>query len=161
MIEASGELSVRNDPVGGPVLQEVSERPKDWMLGAPRVVLLVHGFNNNQCEACEAFQDFFDLLPRGLAKFGRFFWPGDADFGFFQWVDFLSYPTEIPDAKESARVFAEHLLRFAKLSPHTELFLVGHSMGCRLILEMLYQIHVQKQPGTPMPRIALSRRRVL
>lgn len=136
MIAADGELSVRRQSVGGPVVR-VAEHPAGWLRGAHRVILLVHGYNNSQCEACAAFRQFLDHLPYGLGRVGRFFWPGDADFGFFQWLDFLSYPTEIPDAKHSARRLAEFLSASARTHPVTEFVLVGHSLGCRLILEML------------------------
>lgn len=137
MIRADGELSVRTKSVGGRVAPRVTARPTGWLHGAHRVVLLVHGYNNNQCEACEAFRSFLDNLPSGLGRVGRFFWPGDADFGFLQWLDFLSYPSEIPDARNSASSLAMFLASVARANPALELVLVGHSLGCRLILEML------------------------
>jgi len=47
--------------------------------------------------------------PPVLWKLGRFFWPGDANFGPLQWLDFLSYPTEITDACNSAERLAGYL----------------------------------------------------
>lgn len=139
MKEAAGELSVRVDDVavGGNVRERVVERPKGWLDCAGDVVLLIHGYNNNQDEACEAFEKFRALMPGGSYQIGRFFWPGDADFGYFQWMDFLSYPTEIPDARVSAARLAEHLVEANKTARDLKLWLVGHSLGCRLILELL------------------------
>lgn len=151
MIGANGELSVRVNPVGGDVAPEVRETPTGWMHGAPHVLLLVHGFNNNQREAREAFRKFRRLLPRLQARVGEVLWPGDADFGFFQWFDFLSYPTEIPDARLSADRLAKHLINFKQISGEIEITVVGHSMGCRLILEMLDQI--SRSPNTERPSI--------
>ena len=155
MIRADGELSVRVDAVGGDVAARVAERPEAWLDGAYQVVLLIHGFNNNQGEACEAFENFMGLLPRGLGRVGRFFWPGDADFGFFQWLDFLSYPTEIPDARESAARLAARLVEVAQTTPGIAFSLVGHSMGCRLILEMLEDLGTRPEAERPSIRLIM------
>jgi pimeloyl-ACP methyl ester carboxylesterase len=150
VIKAAGELSLRIDAVGGDVASRVVERPPGWIDGVPHVILLVHGFNNNQGEACDAFGSFLALLPDRLGPVGRFFWPGDADFGFFQWLDFLSYPTEIPDARHSAERLADYLVRKAQLSPNTLITLVGHSLGCRLVLEMLDCLTTRPVVDRPM-----------
>ena len=140
MRKSNGELSVRdgNRKVGGPVAAEVHGTAKGWMGAAGQVVLLVHGFNNNFDEAQKAYLSFREHLPAsGTWYLGEVQWPGDADFGFVQWLDFLSYPTEIPDARESAERLAAYLSQVARINPALELTLVGHSLGCRLILEML------------------------
>ena len=73
----------------------------------------------------------------------KFFWPGDADLWVFS---FLSYPTEIRDAQDSARILAEFLGTIPGLR---QISLIGHSMGCRLVLEML-SFHAQRQvPNFP------------
>ncbi len=153
MIKADGELSVRVDPVGGDVAPRVDERPEGWLDGAFHVTLLVHGFNNDQGQACEGFGKFLDMLPRVSGRVGRFFWPGDADFGFFQWLDFLSYPTEIPDARDSAERLATYLVSATERTPDIVFTLVGHSLGCRLILEMLENLGAR--PETERPTIRL------
>lgn len=138
MKKSDGELSVREAgrKAGGPVV-DARDRPAAWMDGAHRAVLLVHGFNNNVDEARAAYRQFRAHLPQGTWRLGEVQWPGDADFGFLQWFDFLSYPTEIPDAEHSADRLAKFLVRLARANPTLELTLVGHSLGCRLILEML------------------------
>ena len=138
MAVRAGELSVREQSVGGPVSDSVHATPEGWIDGtAFRVVLLVHGFNNNLKEAQDSYGTFTGMLPRLDAKIGWLFWPGDADFGWFQFADFLSYPTEIPDARESARRLADFLVTTATEHPTLQIILVGHSLGCRLILETL------------------------
>lgn len=153
MRTADGELSVREAEVGGEVARRVEERPPGWLHAADHVTLLVHGFNNNQREACEGFQAFLANLAPGLGRVGRFFWPGDADFGVFQLLDFLSYPTEIAQARQAAARLAEHLLAAWRLNPTMRFSLVGHSLGCRLILEMLDRLAAQ--PAGFRPQVDL------
>ena len=132
-----GVLSVRTASDGGVVAESVTESPKGWLGGAPRIVLFVHGYNNNVREARESFETLTKQLPGRFPKLGWFYWPGDADFGIFDVLDFLSYPTEIPDAKSSAQRLADRLSQLAVETNGVEITLVGHSMGCRLILECL------------------------
>ena len=147
------ELSVRIDDAGGPVAREV--HPRNIM--APpggHIVILVHGFNNNKRTAERYYREFIRNLRTissqtnaatigGRPDFTGFFWPGDADLWVFS---FISYPTEIPDAQNSARVLANFLSQVPGLQ---QISLIGHSLGCRLILEMLWcaaQGNVQRFP---------------
>jgi len=152
MSQRDGELSVREADrrgVGGPVAKEVRDDPPGWMANANQAVLLVHGFNNNQKEARKAYEKFRANLPTGIWRVGEVQWPGDADFGFLQWLDFLSYPTEIPDARDSAERLAAFLAKLARTNPTIEITLVGHSLGCRLILELLDRFETGKSKPAP------------
>lgn len=158
MRESNGELSVREGKrkVGGPVAAEVHGSATGWMGSAGQVVLLVHGFNNNFDEARKAYRSFREHLPAGGSwRIGEVQWPGDADFGFVQWLDFLSYPTEIPDARDSAKRLAAYLARVAGINPALELTLVGHSLGCRLVLEMLDRFQTGASRPSPFIRHVL------
>lgn len=148
MKKPDGTLSVRLAPSGGDVAPRVSDpEPLHWLDGATRIVLLIHGFNNSEKEADDAFNDFLARLPNDItAKVGKFFWPGDADFPFLK---FLSYPTEIPQAQESALRLASFLTGIRRQNPTVEFFLVGHSLGCRLILELLDILRTQQPPEQP------------
>jgi len=139
VIGADGTLSVRSSNVGGPVKTSVTEYPDGWTDNSTSITLLIHGFNNNQKEAEDAYKKFLARLGCWpLNKIGCFYWPGDAEFSFLQILDFLSYPTEIPDAKASAQSLANHLQVISENSGNgVEFNLIGHSMGCRLILELL------------------------
>ncbi|MGH0034654.1 MAG: alpha/beta hydrolase [Myxococcota bacterium] len=149
MKEFAGTLTVRETSPGGGVADPAEEWPDGWMQHPGRVALLVHGFNNDEREATEAYAALRRNLPEGPAQVGCFHWPGDADFGWFRFADFLSYPDEIPDAREAARVLANHLVDLHRDCPAVELVLIGHSLGCRVILETLRRL-----VGRPAPPIA-------
>ena len=157
---AAYELSVRIAQTGGPVRPSVEHPPRFAAPPSGHIVLLVHGYNNNMADARAAYSNFLDnldaLLSRGDIRtggakpdVGKFFWPGDANLWIFS---FLSYPTEISDAKESAQVFARFLAGIPGLR---EVSLVGHSMGCRLVLEMLSLYARGDAPGFPKVRFLL------
>lgn len=145
MTSPDGRLTVREPgrKAGGKVVALAAE-PEGWMHGAHHVVLLVHGYNNDRKEAERAFAFFLDHLPAGPWRAGGYQWPGDADLGPVQWLDFLGYPAEIPDARAAAAELAGYLRELARANPALELTLVGHSLGCRLILEMLDRLRAPR-----------------
>ena len=138
MTRLSGILSVREKCDGGDVADRVTEDPPGWMGGTSHLVLLIHGYNNNVDEARAAFSGLTSVLPDRFPKVGWFYWPGDADLGWFDFLDFISYPTEIEDAKTSAKRLEDTLVRVASENPGIEVTLVGHSLGCRLIAECIH-----------------------
>ncbi len=139
------ELSVRQDPVGGDVRDRVCEVTPPFAQGRRRVVLLIHGYNNTENAARRSFGDFIDdvaKLGAGatalLADLGGVYWPGDAALGP---LSFLSYPCEIKPATESAERLAAYVRTLVgPAGTATELYLVGHSLGNRVILELLERL---------------------
>ena len=136
------ELTVREEPVGGPVRGAVREVTPPFAQGRRRVVLLVHGYNNTEEAARRSFGQFTkDLEQLGssaralLPDLGGFYWPGDANLGP---ISFLSYPFEIEPARKSAQRLAEYVRTLVGPGgTATELYFVGHSLGNRVILEAL------------------------
>jgi hypothetical protein len=128
-----GTVSVRTLPVGGSVAAEAVQLPAGWMLGRRHVILLVHGYNVDQQGAIRSYQAVFTST---LGEVGYVFWPGDARGGII--ISTGSYPWQIPGAKQSALRLA-NLLRglFGPGGGPIAISLVGHSLGCRLILELL------------------------
>lgn len=149
MTKPSGIISVRERCDGGDVATEVTEIPLGWTRGNHHLVLMVHGFNNNVDEARSAFSKLTDKLPECFPKVGWFYWPGDADMGWFDFLDFLSYPTDIPDAQESALHLANTLTRLAQETPGLQITLVGHSLGCRLITECIHLLAARRASDRP------------
>jgi pimeloyl-ACP methyl ester carboxylesterase len=130
---ALGELSVRVRVVGGAVADEVTARPADWIQGRRHVVLFVHGFNNAEEAARTSYGGVFTTV---LADVGYFYWPGDTRAGFI--LSAPTYPLQITSALDSARRLADYLKGVVGPggSPSAVSF-VGHSLGCRLILEAM------------------------
>jgi pimeloyl-ACP methyl ester carboxylesterase len=128
-------------------------------LSQPDLVVLVHGFNNNQQEAEVAYLGFRDrqaeLLQTNAQRFEDtltdVFWPGDADWGLFDFFDFLSYPNAIGAAKASAPVLADYLMSRTDV---LNLYFVGHSMGCRVVLETIEILRSRGHP-TPIRKVCL------
>lgn len=66
---------------------------------------------------------------------GDFFWPGDADWsGVLDKADFLVYPTAVNTAPHAGQRLADYLLMLPNL---VVLNFVGHSLGCRVVLECI------------------------
>ncbi len=146
------ELTLREAPVGGGIRSEVREVTPPFAQGWRRVVLLVHGYNVTE-EAARLSYDRFseDLKKLGasagalLPDLGRFYWPGDADLGP---ISFLSYPVEIEPAKESAERLAAYVRTLVGPGgTATELYFVGHSLGNRVILELLDRLVAAPPPA--------------
>lgn len=136
------ELSLREDPVGGEVRETVRELTPPFPQGRRRVVLLIHGYNNTKDAARAAYETFTDdLAALGpgagalLADVGKLYWPGDVALGP---LSFLSYPTELEPAKKTAENLATYLRTLAgPAGTPVELYFVCHSLGNRVLLELL------------------------
>lgn len=120
-------------------------------------LVLVHGFNNHAGEAAVAYKGFrscecarfadltLDKLERLL---GDTFWPGDAKWpGPLDWVDFLVYPKAVGTAKAAGSVLGDVILQFPKID---RIHFIGHSLGCRLVLEALLYLRTK---GYPLVRV--------
>jgi hypothetical protein len=101
-------------------------------------VFLVHGFNVRGWAAEVGFGTFREnalaVSARLAANMLSVTWPGK-----------LAYWEAIAVAKESAVLFAEHLASLGRVDRRIHLVLVGHSMGCRVILETLERL--MRKPG--------------
>jgi pimeloyl-ACP methyl ester carboxylesterase len=107
-------------------------------------LVLVHGFNNTDSEAAEAYLGFrtrqkeiFQTpdLSGFERRFGDTFWPGDADWwSFFDKLDFLIYPAAVHTAVKAAQELANLLWDMPNLE---RVDFIGHSLGSRVVLETL------------------------
>jgi pimeloyl-ACP methyl ester carboxylesterase len=123
-------------------------------------LVMVHGFNNNDGEAAIAYDGFRQRQLEAFAdvdvidlnrRLGDAFWPGDADWGWFDLVDFGVYSTAVGHARRTAAELRELLLRMPSL---LEVEFIGHSLGCRLILETL-ELFRQNHDGPAVRRVCL------
>lgn len=155
-------LSMREAPEGGAVVACVSKWKNEQTRSQNELLVLVHGFNNNQYEAQQAYSGFRDLqkelLSRGAAGrledlLGDSFWPGDADWvGPTDWLDFLVYPATIAGAKDTADQLCAYLLQRNDVF---ELNFVGHSMGCRVVLETIARLQAEPSFRMPIKKVCL------
>lgn len=123
-------------------------RESSGLANSPReMVVLVHGFNNDRAEAGEAYAGLRAQQRKqlGLADFGRFdasladdFWPGDANWGVLDGLDFLVYPAAVGIARDKV---ALPLAEFLRRCVDTQIIhFVAHSLGCRVVLEALAEL---------------------
>lgn len=141
-------LSTRHDDEGGPcVALQVQGRGGD----GHELLLLVHGYNNHRLEAEQAYDAFrrhqqpfldADAARRLHRALGDLFWPGDVSLpGVLDLLDALAFGQAVQPALFTAGELADHLCARSELQL---LHCVGHSLGCRLILQMLAQLAARK-----------------
>jgi pimeloyl-ACP methyl ester carboxylesterase len=126
---------------GGPVRAQVNDLDNLRSKNCRHILILVHGFNNTTSEATASYELHLELLNEHFSQsrvapdaIVFFHWPGN-----FGWVGFAGYPIDIGRAKESAARLAQYLVDFPRPSDPGafKITMIGHSLGCRLILEML------------------------
>jgi esterase/lipase superfamily enzyme len=141
------KLSVRRKDTdqGGDVEPEV--RDLDNLKGsmARYILLLVHGFNNSRQDAEQSYGKFLNNILPGLRRskvapdaIAEFQWPGDVSMGF--WPRAIDYPIDIRQALLAAQRLATFLATLpipGRGATSVRITFVGHSLGCRLILEAL------------------------
>jgi len=139
-------ISARVNDAGGPVSNTIS--PTNFSPRAPRLIILIHGYNVDRPNGEASFNAFGRLLQNHnvpeLSVLGQvigFLWPGDVDIKF---IAGLFYPVKMQAARDSAARLAEFLLalRGPNGSP-MQVVLVAHSLGNRLSLEMITDLLAQ------------------
>jgi hypothetical protein len=158
-------LSLRSQPErGGPVRATVEdkdglEKDPDWR----HLLVLVHGFNNLESEAEGKYDRYLDILRPGLEKsrvapdaVAKFHWPGNAAVGPFSIFDFAGYPVDVERALQSVGPLAAFLSRLIATRPAGRLIsFVGHSLGCRLIVEAMCRLGAAGPAGPPLAVVSL------
>jgi len=148
--EPTARLSFRDRPEGGGVKTDPSEAEYRQLTARRRLVLLIHGYNNDLRDSEDAYRGFEDMqrelagldddTPVAGGRLVEVYWPGDADWGK---VSALFYPFSIGRAQMTAAALADTLVRAARESGHKQVDIVAHSMGCRLTFELLKQLRGQ------------------
>jgi pimeloyl-ACP methyl ester carboxylesterase len=134
-------LNLRAQSVGGDPAAEVSA------LGIPTiddlvrqirgkdVLLATHGFNVDKAHGISSLSLWENMLSLGANTiFIGVLWPGDS-----AWLPVIDYPFEGNEATRSGQLLAEfldtHFIEAASLS------FVSHSLGARMVLETIRQLH--------------------
>ncbi|MBA3644676.1 MAG: alpha/beta hydrolase [Gemmatimonadaceae bacterium] len=154
------QLYLRKNAEGGALLSPADIRTSADELTRRECVVLVHGFNNTDSEASEAYlgfrtrekEIFSPADPQTFEHlFADAFWPGDADWwSFFDRADFLIYPAAVHTAVRAARELANALWRMPNLET---VDFIGHSLGSRVVLETLLLLRARAMPR--IRRVAL------
>jgi pimeloyl-ACP methyl ester carboxylesterase len=132
---------------GGPVRAEVEdEHNRLKNSGCRHLLILVHGFNNTASDAKNSYSLLLSLFEE---HFTRSRYAPDA-IAFFHWpgnlgppvISTAGYAWDIRQADDSAKRLAEYLAAFPRGSDPGgfKITLIGHSLGCRLVLEMLHKL---------------------
>lgn len=137
-----------------------------------RLVLLVHGYNNNPAEAAESYfalrRNLDTLLQNcGISDTARkffqqeiweFYWPGYQPLSH---VSAIGETRSFPESVASSPTYPLEVVKARTWVPFglaaylnsvlpSEIFFIGHSLGCRVILETIVRLMA------PTQRIAIS-----
>jgi Alpha/beta hydrolase of unknown function (DUF900) len=126
-------------------------------LGQTNILLLVHGFANSMKKAHASYEKFIsrvreenESFPGTWGAMCEFHWPGD--YPGHRILSFLTYSTRVPVAKGSGQSLARFLHENEQLTSRQQLYIVGHSLGCRVVLEALKEISRIKDYNGPVVR---------
>jgi pimeloyl-ACP methyl ester carboxylesterase len=142
-----------------------------------RVIILVHGFNNDFEKAAENYRAFARALgdlggprlgPQEWSQVWKFFWPGYEEPILFRTftesphilaralvadasgsesnalLSAATYPRQVGKARQVGVALADYLIDAAH--GVLEVILIGHSLGCRVALEVLRRIDERGNP---------------
>jgi pimeloyl-ACP methyl ester carboxylesterase len=146
-------VSLRSAPIGGPLLRQAIVTPAYLLVGQDELLLLVHGYANNEAQAFASYKKFLrNVGDPWVARSAGLFWPGDGGPWQPKWWSRFTAPATYPLQPQRAEEAAEYLndliietsnaraevarLNRRRVRPLT-LNIVGHSMGCRLVLELM------------------------
>lgn len=142
-------LNLREQPEGGGLKRPGALAGSAAAQRHRECVVLVHGFNNHEGEAAAAYLGFRRSQQAAQpsidahtldTQLGDCFWPGDARWpGPIDWLDFLVYPAAVHTAPDAGAALAD-LLRRLQAAGLLRVSFIGHSLGCRVVLEALRDV---------------------
>jgi hypothetical protein len=127
-------LDLRSDPRGGAVVPaRLTSGTLDELQQCRSVVFMVHGFNVDRADGTVELTALGARLPAmGAGATVAVLWPGDSIVGP------LSYPFETSKADDSAVELATYIGE--NLPQHPAISFIGHSLGCRVVMETVRQL---------------------
>lgn len=158
-------LSLRSQPErGGPVRATMNDKnglagDNEWR----HLLVLVHGFNNSESEAEGKYEHYVDMLRPDLRKsrvapdaVAKLHWPGNEAVGPFSIFDFAGYPVDVERALQAVKPLVMYFLRLIMARPGArQISFVGHSLGCRLIVEAMSRLVAQNLSVRPLAVVSL------
>lgn len=108
----------------------------------PCQIIMIHGFNVPEEAARETYDGFLEVFrdanktpdENRLGLFRAFHWPGDHP---SRAASAAGYANRVGAANESGRLLAKYL---GKLNRKQKVYIVAHSLGCRVALSALARI---------------------
>jgi hypothetical protein len=139
-------LDLRSDPQGGAVVPaRLTGGTLDALRQCPTVVFMVHGFNVNRADGAAELAALGAHLPAiGAGAAVAVLWPGDSSLGP------LSYPFETNKADDSGIELATFI--GDNLPQRPAISFIGHSLGCRVVMETVRQLWVK---GIPVSQVCV------
>jgi Alpha/beta hydrolase of unknown function (DUF900) len=131
-------LDFRSAPQGGAVVPgRLTAGTLDRLQQCGTMVFLVHGFNVDRADGTAELTAFATHLPAlgANAAAVAVLWPGDSVIGP------LCYPFQTSKADDSAVELATFI--GDNLPQHPGISFVGHSLGCRVVLETVRQLWIK------------------
>ena len=127
-------LDLRSDPQGGAVVPaRLTSGSLDQLQQCKTVVFMLHGFNVDRADGTVELTALAANLPAvGAGAAVAVLWPGDSIIGP------LSYPFETSKADDSAVELATFI--GDNLPQQPAISFVGHSLGCRVVMETVRQL---------------------
>ena len=136
MAEGPIEITARTTESGGePAFPESEWGP---LVGYRKLTIFVHGYNVDERAARKKWKVTHRKLRKALqvtrlTKIVFYYWPGDASSR--RAISSLSYFTRVDIAEKCGQDLAKLLIDTASRRPELTVQFVGHSLGCRLVLE--------------------------
>lgn len=123
-------LNLRKSKKGGNPTDKYLRKLK---LHVRRLLIIIHGYNVNEKKANKYYNRFLKYFDDTTKRIGLCFWPGDQERCYESvWM----YPEALENAKRSAEFLFEFIKELKYLETvATEVHIVAHSLGCRLVLE--------------------------
>jgi hypothetical protein len=133
-------LDLRSDPQGGAVVPaRLTSGTLDELHQCRSVVFMVHGFNVDRADGTAELSALGANLPAAAAGATvAVLWPGDSIIGP------LSYPFETSKADDSAVELATFI--GDNLPQQPTISFIGHSLGCRVVMQTLRQLWMKNIP---------------
>jgi predicted alpha/beta hydrolase family esterase len=139
--------------------------------GSPRIYLLVHGFNNDENQAKVRYQAFRERVAQFIGddaeRIWELYWPGYENVISQPLRKHLlpalaqnlytatNYHKQVPKAIRFGKILGRYLLQLRAQFHPTEVVLIGHSLGCRLILEAMAAMQSSRAERSRVPAILL------
>ncbi len=127
-------ISYRASVTGGGV-KDPALPPQNPLNGNQHVILLLHGYNNNEAQALASYNQFLSKLGGAVPAYVvGIYWPGD------NWEGPVYYMQSMAHVRQVAALLARDIYNAAANTRYLQIDMVAHSLGNRLVLETMKRL---------------------